>query len=406
MLMKNRPAIIKRALGGVLAAFGGFTALYGQALAQPITTPADYALIMDYQTGDVLFSKNAETPTAPASMSKLMTVAIVFEKIKAGALSVTDEFYVSEKAWRMEGSKMWVRVDTKIQIQDLLRGVIVQSGNDACIVIAENIAGTEQAFAKLMTQKAREWGMKDSTFANASGWPDPNQKMSMRDLGILARKIISEYPEFYEMFSEQEFVWENIRQSNRNPLLDAFGGADGLKTGHTEESGYGLVGSAVKGDDRRIIVINGLDSNKARTNEARRLMQISFSDFATKSFFKPGDIVGEAQVFGGKAKSVPLITRDDIEMIVHRSQLEDVKATLVYEGPVAAPIVEAQQIGFIKLTHPDGGASEYPLFAGRRVSEVGFFGRVGLAAKKLLAKPDRSKNVNEDAVGEAELTEE
>lgn len=400
MLMKNRlltlkASPLKTVLISALALGGALGQAQAQAQTQPITTPADYALIMDYKSGEVLFSKEAHIPTAPASMSKLMTAAIVFEKLKSGALSLNDEFYVSEKAWRMQGSKMWVRVDTKIPVEDLLRGVIVQSGNDACIVIAENIAGTEAAFAELMTQKAREWGMKDSTFANASGWPHPDHKMSMRDLGILARKIIADYPDYYEMFAEKEFVWENIRQSNRNPLLDAFNGADGLKTGHTQEAGYGLVGSAVKGDARRIIVINGLDSNKERTKEARRLMQISFNDFSTKGFFKPGDIVGEAEVFGGKAKSVPLITRDNIEMIVHRSQLDDVKATFVYEGPVAAPIVEAQQIGFVKLSHPDGSASEYPLFAGRRVSEVGFMGRVGLAAKKLLAKPDRSKSVEE-----------
>lgn len=362
------------------------------AVAQPISSPAEFALIMDYETGAVLYEKNAAVPTAPASMSKLMTVAIVFEKLKAGELNPNDEFFVSEKAWRMEGSKMWVRVDTKIPLVDLLRGIIVQSGNDACIVIAENISGTEEAFAELMTRKAREWGMEDSTFANASGWPHPNHKMSMRDLATLTRKIISEYPEYYAIFSEREFTWENIRQDNRNPLLNIFNGADGLKTGHTEESGYGLVGSAVKDGTRRIVVLNGLETNKARSNEARRMMRLAFDDFETKQMFQAGDIIGEASVFGGKAKTVPLITRDAVSLVLHRSELDTVKATFVYEGPVAAPVVEAQQIGFLKISRENGEVQEYPLFAGRRVSETGIMGRIGLAAKHLFAKPDRSES--------------
>ncbi len=374
----------------LIAAAAAFLA--GPAWGEAVTSPAKHALIMDFETGEVLFEKNADTPTAPASMSKLMTVAIVFEKLRSGDLTPNDEFFVSEKAWRMKGSKMWVRVDTKIPLKDLLRGVIVQSGNDACIVIAENISGTEEAFAALMTRKAREWGMTDSTFANSSGWPHPDHKMSMRDLGVLARKIIAEYPEYYAIFSEDEFTWENIRQSNRNPLLSIFEGADGLKTGHTEESGFGLVGSAQKDGERRIIVFNGLESERARRNEARRLMQIAFNDFSEKQLFAAGDVVGEAKVFGGKAESVPLITRDEVSVIAHRSKIGDVRATFVYEGPVAAPIVEAQQIGYLKVDSGDAEAREYPLFAGRRVSEVGPLGRIALAAKTLLAKPNRGES--------------
>ena len=342
---------------------------------------------MDYASGAVLFEKNADTPTAPASMSKLMTVAIAFEKLKAGELNLKDELYVSEKAWRMKGSKMWVRVDTKIALEDLLRGVIVQSGNDACIVIAEHIAGTEDAFAELMTKKAREWGMNDSTFANASGWPNPNHKMSMRDLAILTRKIISEYPEYYALFAEREFTWENIRQENRNALLNGFDGADGLKTGHTEESGYGLVGSAVKNGARRIVVLNGLDSNRARSTEARRLMNIAFNDYVRKVVFRAGDVVGEARVFGGKSKTVPLITSENIALVLHRAEAEGLEASFVYDGPIAAPITEAQQVAYLKLTSDNGEVREYPLFAGRRVSETGPVGRIAIAAQKLFAKP-------------------
>lgn len=358
------------------------------AAAQPaITTPAEYAVIMDYATGEILYEKNARTPTAPASMSKLMTVAIVFERLKNGSLSLTDKFDVSEKAWRMGGSKMWVRVDTQIELQDLLRGVIVQSGNDACIVIAENISGSEEAFAQLMNQKAREWRLNDSTFANATGWPDENQKMSMRDLALLARKIISEYGEYYAIFAEEEFTWEKIRQPNRNPLLETVDGADGLKTGHTEESGYGLVGSAVQNGERRIVVLNGLSSNRERTVEAARMMRLAFNDFTTKSFFAPGDIVGEANVFKGKSRAVPLLTRDPVNLIVHRSELDKTSATVVYEGPVAAPIRENQQIGYLNVTVEGGSSRKYPLYAGRAVKELGVFGKIGLAAKTLLAKP-------------------
>ena len=365
-----------------------FGASISGAVAQPVETPGEYAIIMDYRTGEVLYEKNARTPTAPASMSKLMTAAIVFERLKNGSLQLSDMFDVSEKAWRMGGSKMWVRVDTQISVENLLRGVIVQSGNDACIVIAENVAGSEDAFAELMTEKAREWGLLDSTFANATGWPHENQKMSMRDLALLTRKIIRDYPEYYGLFAEREFTWEKIRQGNRNPLLDAFNGADGLKTGHTDESGYGLVGSAVNEDERRIVVVNGLTSERERSNEAARLMRIAFNDFTRQTLFEPGEAVGEAQVFKGKDQTTPLVVAESVSAIVHRSLLENTRATVVYEGPVAAPIRENQQIGYLRLEAANGDAKEYPLFAGASVNEMGVFGKIGLAAKMLLAKPE------------------
>ena len=354
---------------------------------QAFSTPADFALIMDYRTGEVLYDKNGRVPTAPASMSKLMTVAIVFERLKNGSLNLEDKFEVSEKAWRKGGSKMWVRVDTEIALKDLLRGVIVQSGNDACIVIAENIAGSEEAFVELMNRKARDWGLKDSTFANATGWPDPNHKMSMRDLATLARKIINEYGEFYALYAEREFTWEKIRQANRNPLLDSFNGADGLKTGHTEESGYGLVGSAVRDGERRIIVVNGLSSERERGTESARLMRIAFNDFTTKTFYEPGDIIAEAEVFKGRDATVPLIADEQVSLILHRASIDNARATVTYEGPIAAPIREKQQIGFLKVEIDGGPSKEYPLYAGRAVEEKGFFGKIGLAAKTLLAKP-------------------
>lgn len=356
----------------------------------PISTPAKHAIIMDYATGAILFEKDADTPAAPASMSKLMTVAIVLERLKSGELKPTDELMVSERAWReREGSTMYVRVNTKITVMNLLRGVIVQSGNDACIVLAENIAGSEEAFAELMTRKAREWGMNDSTFANSTGLPNPKHLMSMRDLAILSRKIVHDYPEYYALFAEREFTWEKIRQPNRNPLFDLVEGADGLKTGHTEESGYGLAGSAVQDGVRRIIVLNGLSSDKERALESQRLMRIAFNDFTTKTLYKPGDIVGDALVFKGAATNVPLITKEPIAMILHRSLTDAVKATIVYEGPVAAPVAESQQVGYLRIQTGAGDPREYPLFAGRAVKETGILGKITLAAKTLLARPQR-----------------
>ena len=375
----------------IIAAFALAAVSIGQSFAQaptPLTTPAEYALIMDYRTGEILYEKNARTPTAPASMSKLMTVAIVFERLKNGSLKLTDEFDVSEKAWReREGSSMWVRVGDSIPVLDILRGIIVQSGNDACIVVAENISGSEEAFVQLMNQKAHEWGLNDSTFANPHGMPDPNHKMSMRDLGILTSRIISEYGQYYALFAEREFTWEKIRQSNRNPILDMVEGADGLKTGHTEESGYGLVGSAVMNGERRIVVVNGLSSERERATESARLLRLAFNDFNTRMFFEPGDIVGEAEVFKGKDATVPLIAREPVKLILHRSLLDEAKATIIYSGPVSAPIKEGQQIGTLRVEAPSGPAREYALYAGRAVPETGIWGKIGLAAGKLLAKP-------------------
>lgn len=385
---RKAPRIFNLLLTALITAWLGALA---PAVAQPVKTTADFAVIMDYETGEVLFEKNARTPTAPASMSKLMTTAIVFERLKEGTLSLSDKFSVSEKAWRMGGSKMWVRVDTEIELANLLRGVIIQSGNDACIVIAENISGSEDAFAELMNAKAREWGLNDSTFANATGWPHPDHKMSTRDLALLARKIISEYSEFYQLFAETEFTWEKIRQPNRNPLLTVFDGADGLKTGRTDESGFGLVGSAIKGDARRILVLNGLESARERNSESARLLRLAFNDFGTKVFYPAESVVGDASVFKGKSKTIPLIVKDQVDLLLHRSLHDTTKATVVYTGPVSAPIAAGQQIGYLRVVAESGNGKEYPLYAGASVAEVGFFGKVSIAARKLFLKPDRSQ---------------
>jgi D-alanyl-D-alanine carboxypeptidase (penicillin-binding protein 5/6) len=370
----------------MIAAIAAAAAFAAAAFAE-VTTKAPYAIIMDYETGAVLYEKDADRPVPPSSMSKLMTSAIVFERLKSGQLKLTDEFPVSEKAWRMEGSKMWTRVDTKIPLSALLNGIIVQSGNDACVVVAEGIAGSEEAFAELMTKKAREWGLANSTFANSTGWPDENHKMSTRDLALLARKIIKDYPEYYALYAQKEFTWEKIRQPNRNPLLYSFKGADGLKTGHTEDAGYGLVGSAEIDGQRRIIVVNGLTSEKERAAETERLMRIAFNDFSKRTLFEQGAVAGDALVFAGKAPSVPLVAGEAISMIVSRADAASISAKVIYEGPVEAPIEEGQQIGILRISAGQGEAREFPLYAGKAVKAVGPLGRIGLAAKTLLGKP-------------------
>lgn len=372
------------------------TAASSFASAADISTIADHAVIMDAQSGAILYEKDAEVPTAPASMSKLMTVAVVFDRIKSGQLSLEEEFPVSEKAWRMQGSKMWTRVDTKIKVVDLLRGVIVQSGNDACVVLAEGVSGTEEAFAALMTKKAREWGLNDSTFVNSTGWPDPQHRMSTKDLALLARRIISDYPDLYAMFDEREFTWENIRQPNRNPLLANFEGADGLKTGHTEESGYGLVGSAIQRGERRIIVVNGLASERERATESARLMRIAFNDFTNKTLFQKGAVVADAQVFAGKSPTVPLTTGEPVSVMMHRADSESIAARVIYEGPVAAPIAEGQQIGRLRVQIGGGDSREFPLYAARSVEEIGPIGRIGLSARSIFVKSPPA-NVSDDS---------
>jgi len=370
----------------IAVTLGALAALAGAAFAE-VTTKAPHAIIMDYETGAVLYEKDADRPVPPSSMSKLMTAAIVFERLKSGQLKLTDEFPVSEKAWRMEGSKMWTRVDTKIPLEALLNGIIVQSGNDACVVVAEGIAGSEEAFADLMTKKAREWGLNNSTFANSTGWPDDNHKMSTRDLALLARKIIKDYPDYYAYYAKRDFTWEKIRQPNRNPLLGAFKGADGLKTGHTEAAGYGLVGSAIIDGQRRIIVVNGLASEKERAAETERLMRVAFNDFSKRTMYEKGAIAGDAMVFAGADATVPLVAGEAISMIVSRADAGAISARVIYEGPVEAPIDEGQQIGILRISTGDEEAREFPLFAGKAVKSVSLIGRIGLAAKTLLGKP-------------------
>ncbi|MEM8986414.1 MAG: D-alanyl-D-alanine carboxypeptidase family protein [Pseudomonadota bacterium] len=386
-----------------------FTVLLMCALTAParsdvLNSKAAAAVLMDYATGDIIWEKNGGKALPPASISKLMTQAVLFEKLKSGELSLDDKFLVSEKAWRKQGSKMFVLVDTKVRIEDLIRGIAVQSGNDACIVVAEGIAGTEKAFAGLMNKKARELGMRDSNFLNATGWPDEGHVMSARDIAILSRYIIKTYPEYYKYMSEEEFTWSDIAQRNRNPLLYAGINADGLKTGHTEAAGYGLAGSAEREGVRRIAVVLGMDTDKDRSEESQRLLRAAFNDFKAYDLFAAGDLVGEADVWKGQAKTVPLMVRDDVGIILHRLSRPGMKVSVEYDAPVPAPVSANDQIAVLRVSAPGIEDRLAPLYAAADVPQLGIFGKVLLGAKRILTPGERPSDA-EAASGPAPLAE-
>jgi len=354
------------------------------ATAAAIETSAREAFILDATTGRVLLDKNSDVSMPPASMSKIMTTYMVFERLKDGRISLDDELPVSEKAWRKGGSKMFVEVGKMVRVEDLLRGVIVQSGNDACIVLAEGLSGTEEAFAAEMTRKGHEIGLTGSSFANATGWPDPNQRMTARDLATLAARIIKDFPEYYGYYSEKEFTFAGIRQSNRNPLLYKSFGADGLKTGHTEEAGYGLTASALQGDRRVILVLNGLKSQKARSEESARLIGWAFREFGNYKLFEAGETVDEAGVWLGVDPTVPLITEQDLTITLSRKARLDMEVKVVYDGPIPAPLEIGQQVAMLIVAAPGEETIEVPLVAGAAVEQLGFFGRITAAVKHLI----------------------
>ncbi len=366
----------------------GLVALAGLASAtQPASayeSRAREAILIDAETGAVLFEKNADAAMPPASMSKIMTIYLVFEALKDGRLSLDDGLTVSEKAWRMGGSKMFVEVGKQVRVEDLLRGVIVQSGNDACIVLAEGLAGSEEAFAEAMTRKARELGLENSTFANATGWPDPDQRMTARDLAILSLRTIEDFPEFYHYYSETSFTFTNIKQGNRNPLLYRNTGADGLKTGHTDEAGYGIAASALRDGRRLIVVLNGLDSMKARAEESHRLIAWGFREFDNYVLFKAGETVEESPVWQGQADTVPLVLPEDLTVTLPRKSRRQMTVKVVHDGPIPAPIEEGQQVATLLITAPETDAIEVPLLAGAAVERLGVFGRFAASIKHLL----------------------
>jgi len=331
-------------------------------------TAAPHAILIEAESGSVLFEKGADALVPPASLSKLMTAEVVFNEIKQGRLELNKEFITSTNAWRRGGapsrtSAMFIPIHSKVSVDDLLHGVIIQSANDACIVLAEGLAGSESSFAEMMTKRARELGLTKSTFGNSNGLPDPRQLMTARELGKLARHIIDTYPEFYKLYGEREFTFNKIRQQNRNPLLNLTTGADGLKTGFTKEAGYGLVGSAVQNGMRLIVVVNGLKSEKERADEAKKLLEWGFHNFQSNLLFVDGQEIAYAKVYGGAKGSVPLMAPKEVRLMVPRNTREKIIARVVYNGPVPAPVQQGQKVGTLKVWRNDFVALEVPLQA-------------------------------------------
>ncbi|MCK5296267.1 MAG: D-alanyl-D-alanine carboxypeptidase [Alphaproteobacteria bacterium] len=374
-------------LTAVLATF--FVAMLSCSDAKAIETVAKQAILMDFNTGTILLDKNAHAQMAPASMSKLMTVFMVFERLKDGRLSLEDTFTVSENAWRKGGTKsgsstMFLEPNKKVHIEDLLRGIIVQSGNDACITIAENLAGSEDYFAKDMTIRAKELGLKNSNFINSTGWPNKNHLMTPYDLVVLARHIINDFPEYYSIYSERSFTYNGIKQGNRNPLLYRVKGADGLKTGHTEASGFGLIGSVKRNNRRLIVVVNGLNSERERAEESAKLIEWGFREFDNYSFFSAGEKVSDAEVWLGQKPTVPMIVNENVKLTLSPRTRKKTKVKVVYERPIAAPITKGDRIGTLKITVPNMETLEYPLVAEKDVKRLGFIGRIMAALEYII----------------------
>jgi len=351
-------------------------------------TSAPTAILIDADSGSVLYEKNADELTAPSSLSKLMTAEVVFHEIKEGRLQKTDEFTVSTNAWRRGGapsrtSSMFAPIHSKVTVEDLLRGVIIQSANDGCMTLAEGIAGSEDDFARMMNARAFEIGLSKSKFANSTGLPDRDHVMTVRDLARLARHIIQTYPEFYSYYGEREFTYNRIRQFNRNPLLALNIGADGMKTGFTKDGGYGLVGSAVQNGLRLIVVINGLKSEKERADEGKRLLEWGFNNFQINYLFGEGQVIADAKVYGGEHGSVPLIADRPVRMMSPRGVRERVIARVVYSGPVRPPVQKGQRIGTLKVWRGDNVVLEMPLQAAESVGQGALHRRAFDAATEL-----------------------
>lgn len=362
-------------------AFLAVAALPAQAAG--IDTPARHVALMDAATGEFLFEKDGDVLMPPSSMSKLMTIEVLFDALKKGSVKLTDAFHVSPKAWKMQGSKMFTRVDTEITVENLIQGIIVVSGNDACVVVAEGMAGSEEAFAQRMTKRAREIGMAKSTFANASGMPDPGQQMTARELAILARHLITAYPEYYHYFGQREFTWERITQPNRDPLLGRFPGADGLKTGHTDDGGYGLVASADQDGRRLILVVNGLGSERERETESKRLLTIGYRDFKAYDLVLADQVLGTAPVFGGTAKEVGLTIAAPVRRVMNVDTRARMKASLDYSAPLKAPVKKGTKVGTLTFSAPDSEPTVVDLVANADVARTGPIGAFTLGLTHL-----------------------
>jgi serine-type D-Ala-D-Ala carboxypeptidase (penicillin-binding protein 5/6) len=352
--------------------------------AAGIDTQAAHALIIEVETGAVLLDKAADARMPPASMSKLMTAYLVFDMLKKGQAKLDDPLPVSEEAWRTSGSKMFVPLGERVKIADLVRGMIIQSGNDACVVLAEGLAGSVQAFVDLMNQKAKQIGLKDSHFTNVDGLPDPDHWMTARDLATLAVRTIKDFPDYYKIYSEMDFTFNNIKQGNRNPLLYKNDGADGLKTGHTEEAGYSLTASVVRGDRRIVMVLGGLPTMKARAQESDRLIEWAFREFNDYRLFAAGETVDEAPVWLGADARVRLTVAQNLVVTLPRRARAGMKVSVQYDSPIPAPIAKGESIGKILVNAPDTAPIETALIAASDVPRMNAVGRIATLAGYLV----------------------
>tara|TARA_B100001121_G_C18697615_1_gene625719 strand:+ start:979 stop:2130 length:1152 start_codon:yes stop_codon:yes gene_type:complete len=349
-----------------------------------IETLAKYAIVLDYQTNKILLNKNSEELMFPASMSKLMTAYVVFSHLSSNKISLEDTFRVSEKAWKKGGSKMFVEIGKRVSVEDLLRGMIIQSGNDASIVLAEGLFGSEELFSMEMNRFARTLGMNNTNFRNSTGWPDPEHVTTAKDLSLLAISLYKNFPEFMKYYSEKNFTYNDIKQGNRNPLLYKNLGSDGLKTGHTEESGYGLVGSALRNGRRVIIVVNGLKSSKDRSNEAERLIDWSFREFKNYELFDKNDIVFDIPVWLGNKETVPLVLNKKLLLTLNNKQYRNLKLKINYKGPIKAPIKKDTKLATLKIYLDKGEVIEKPLYSNVSIEQLTFIGKLKTKLEYLL----------------------
>ena len=340
-----------------------------------IESIAKTALVIDLSTNEILLEKNSTEKTYPSSMTKMMTALVAFEKIKDGSLSLDQEFLISKKAWKMGGSKMFIEVDKRVSVYDLLLGVVVQSGNDASIAIAEGISGSEEIFAIEMNNLGKKIGLTGSNFTNSSGWPDDNHYTTAEDLAKVAQYTIQNHYELYQMYKISDFTYNGIKQDNRNPLLYTFEGADGFKTGYTDAAGYGLVGSAERGDRRLIVVLNGLESSKSRAQESLRLMDWGFNNFQLVDFYKKNEVIQEVDTWLGKEDKVDLVALEDISVSIPKAQLSSAKVTVLVEEPIATPIKIGDQIAKLQISFADKQV-DFPLYSGEDIDQKNFFSRI------------------------------
>lgn len=359
---------VRLAIGASLA----LAVTLSSAASQSFQSAAPYAVLLDSASGTVLYEKAADELMAPASMAKVATALVAFQDIAQGRLTLDSEISISENAWRKGGgvsggSTMFAQLNSRVKLSDILHGIIVQSGNDASIALAEAVAGDEATFARIMTERMRGLGLPKSVFRNATGMGDPQQKVTAREMALLADHIIKTYPEHYRIFGEREFTWNKIRQQNRNPLLTMDIGADGLKTGNIDESGYGLVGSAVQNGQRLIVVVNGLKTGRERANEARKLLEWGFRAFEARRIFEAGEIVGEASVFGGEKGRVGLKAKGPVSLLLPRGSSERLNARVVYRGPLTAPLQEGTEVARLLVTRGEVKTLDIPLYTAESI---------------------------------------